>query len=124
MNGEKPYTIETELRDDYLWALVGGDRLTARIAEAYWNEIADLCREKDCEKVLIEKDFKIPVGPEDMIQMADHVAKILPTIRIAFVDRRRHDTINELGKRLARNHRLKMQVFSNVHDAEKWLRAN
>jgi hypothetical protein len=124
MNREKPYSIETEFRGDYLWALVRGERLTTDIAESYWDEIAALCREKNCEKILIEKDFKIPVGPEDMILMADHLAKILPECRIAFIDRRHHDVINELGKRLARNHQLMMQVFSDTDAAEKWLLAN
>ncbi|HYJ90556.1 MAG TPA: hypothetical protein VEV84_04555 [Pyrinomonadaceae bacterium] len=124
MDNKPGYTIQTEFREGYLWALVGGEALTAAIAEKYWNEIASKCEANSCEKILIEKDFKIPVGPQDLIKMAEHVARILPMIRIAFVDRRHHDSINELGKRLARNQDIKMQTFSNLRDAEKWLRAN
>jgi len=124
MDTELAYTIQTEFRGDHLWALVGGEKLTAAIAEQYWDAIASLCQEHDCRKILIEKDFKVPVGPQDLIQMADHLAKVLPTSCIAFVDRWNHDSVNELGKRLARNHDVKMQTFTNVREAEKWLRAN
>src|SRR5690349_17844033 len=98
MDTEKPYTIETEDRGDYLWALVGGEKLTAEIAADYWNQIAAKCRQTDCQRVMIEKDFKVPVGPEDLIQMASHVASILPACRIAYLDRWHHDSVNELGK--------------------------
>jgi hypothetical protein len=121
---EKPYTIEMEDRDDYLWVLVAGERLTAEISAQYWNEIADRCNSMKCDRVLIEKDFKQPVGPEDMIKMADHLSKILPHGMVAFIDRRRHDAINELGKKLARNRDVMFQVFEYVGDAQKWLLAN
>jgi hypothetical protein len=124
MDTEPGYTIQTEFREDHLWALVGGEKLTAAIAEQYWDAIASECRQHECGKILIEKDFRVPVGPQDLIQMADHLAKVLPTSCIAFVDRWNHDTVNELGKRLARNHDIKMQTFTNARDAEKWLRAN
>jgi len=45
-------------------------------------------------------------------------------VRVAFIDRFRHGSINELGKKLARNRDVMFQVFENIHDAEKWLGAN
>lgn len=124
MENGKGYNLKTEFRGDHLWALVGGEKLTAEIAAAYWNEIADECIEMSCEKILIEKDFKVTVGPDQLIQMAEHLGKVLPMSRVAFVDHWHHDSINELGKRLARNREVKMQVFADAGDAEKWLRAN
>jgi hypothetical protein len=59
-----------------------------------------------------------------MIQMSSHLGKLLPTRRIAFLDRKGNDEINSLGKRLARNRDVMMQVFRNANDAEKWLLAN
>ena len=56
--------------------------------------------------------------------MAEHLATVLPSSCIAFVDRWNHESINELGKRLARNQDVKMQTFDDVREAEKWLRAN
>ena len=102
--------------------LVGGEKLTAAIATKYWDEIGSRCMEYDCFKVLIEKDFAVPAVAEDLIEMADHLAEVLPASCIAFVDRWNHEGVNELGKRLARNHDVKMQTFTNVREAEKWLR--
>jgi hypothetical protein len=121
---EKPYTIEMEDREDYLWVLVSGKELTAEISAQYWNEIAELCSSLDRDKVLIEKDFERSVGPEDMIKMADHLSKILPHSMVAFIDRRHHDAINELGKKLARNREVMFQVFNYVGDAQLWLLSN
>jgi hypothetical protein len=121
---EKAYNIEIESRRDYLWVLAGGPKLTAEISAAYWNEIAAKCAAIKCEKVLIEKNFVESVSPEEMILMADNLSRTLPHVRVAFIDRFKHDAINELGKKLARNRDVMFQVFDNVNDAEKWLGAN
>ena len=121
---DKGYTLRMEDREGYLYALAAGETLTAQISASYWNEIAGRCFETQCERVLIEKDFVEGVGPNDMLLMADHLGKLLPGRRIAFVDRHKHDDINELGKKLARNRHVMMQLFDSVADAEKWLLAN
>jgi hypothetical protein len=120
----KLYDIKMEDRGEYLYVLVGGKQLTAFVAAAYWNEIAGKCFELEKMKILIEKDFAETVGPAEMLQMGEHVGKLLPTRRIAFLDRWGHDEINSLGKKLARNRDVMMQVFHDIRDAEKWLLAN
>jgi len=124
VKSEKAYSLEMEDRGTYLYAVAGGDRLTAQISAAYWNEIAERGFEMNCRKVLIEKNFKEGVGPVDMLQMAEHLAQLLPEWRIAFVDRYHHDEINELGKKLVRNRDVLLQTFANVNEAERWLAAN
>lgn len=124
MTTNKPYTIELEDRVEYLYALVGGDKLTADISAMYWNEIAEKCFELDRRKILIEKDFKETVGPAEMIQMATNLGQLLAGRTIAFLDRHGHEDINELGKKLARNQDVMMQIFETVADAEHWLKAN
>jgi len=124
METDKGYTLELEDRDGYLYALAGGEKLTAQISAAYWNEIAGRCFENECFRILIEKNFVEGVGPADMLLMADHLGSLLPGRRIAFVDRYKHDDINELGKKLARNRQVMMQLFDSVEDAERWLLAN
>lgn len=118
------YDIEMEDRGEYLWVLVGGLKLTAEISAAYWNEIAEKCYQLGKLKILIEKNFVQSVSPEEMVQMATYLGNLLPTSKIAFYDRYRHENINQLGKKLARNREVMMQVFDNVADAEKWLLAN
>ena len=124
MGEDKGYTLEMVDRDGYLYALAGGAKLTAQVSAAYWNEIAERCFGTNCNKILIEKNFVEPVGPGEMLLMADHLGKLLPGRHIAFVDRFRHDDINELGKKLARNRHVMMQVFETAAEAEKWLLAN
>jgi hypothetical protein len=121
---ERPYDIKLEDRGTYLWVLVSGESLNADIAKQYWDEISAKCRSAAHDKILIEKDFVEPVGPQDMIQMAEYVAKVLPSARIAFIDHQDHDDINELGKKLVRNLHVKMQIFDNAAEAERWLMAN
>jgi len=120
----KQYSISMEDRGDYLYALVGGEKLTAQISASYWNEIAERCFEKDIRKIMIEKNFEETVSAEEMLRMADHVGQLLPNRRVAFLDRFQHDDINELGKRLARNRDIMLQIFDSPAEAEKWLRAN
>jgi len=124
MSNEKPYELTLEDRGEYLYALAGGELLTAQISAAYWNEIAEKCFEIGTDKILIEKNFVKTVGPADMLEMATYLGSLLPKRKIAFVDRFGHENINELGKKLARNRDVMMQVFRNVGDAELWLLAN
>ena len=121
---DKPYRIEFENRGDYLYVLVGGGKLTAEISAAYWREIAHECFELKIDKILIEKDFPETVSPPEMVQMGEYLGYLLPTFRVAFIDRHRHQSINELGKKIARNREVVMQLFNEVGEAEQWLRAN
>lgn len=121
---DSDYTLQMEDRGEYLFAVAAGERLTADISIAYWNEIAKKCFDIGLRKVLIEKDFPETVGPVEMVQMAEHLGRLLPGYKIAFHDRHGHASINELGKKLARNRDVMMQLFSYFDDAEKWLLAN
>ena len=124
MEREKDYSIEMDQRDEYLYVLVGGKKLTASISVDYWNEIAEKCDEIKCRKILIEKNFEESVSAEEMLRMADHLGTLLPNHLVAFVDRYGHHDINELGKRLARNRLVMMQTFDGIEEAERWLHAN
>ena len=111
MKVDNRYTIKLEDRGEYLYALVGGEKLTAEISAAYWREIAGKCFELKKNKVLIEKDFLESVSPLEMIQMGTYLGKLLATRKIAFLDRYGNEDINELGKKIARNRDVKLQVF-------------
>lgn len=111
-------------RGEYLWVLVSGQKLTPEISASYWNEIAERCFETNQNKIMIEKNFAESVEPAEMLQMATNLGQVLPTRRIAFIDRYDHESINELGKKLARNRDVLMQLFDSPADAERWLKAN
>lgn len=124
MNEEKPYTIDLEDRGGYLYALVGGERLSPEIAKMYWDEIAEKCAELERSKILIEKDFPRHVSPPEMLEMGVYLGKILAGKKIAFFDRYENEHTNELGKVIARNEGVIMKVFKNIKDAEEWLVGN
>lgn len=123
MNVDKTYTIKMEDRGEYLYALVGGEKLTPEIAGEYWREIAGACFELGKSRILIEKDFPETVSPAEMLQMGTYLGTILATKKIAFIDRYGNDDINELGKKIARNRNVTMQTFHGVKEAESWLLA-
>ena len=120
----KSYSIKFEDRGEYLYVLVGGSKLTAAISATYWREIAHHCFHLKKLKILIEKDFKQTVSPQEMLQMGNYLGYLLPTFKVAFVDRYKHQEVNELGKVVARHREVIMQLFDNVEDAEQWLLVN
>lgn len=124
MDVKKAYTIKLEDRGEYLYALVGGEKLTPEIAGEYWREIAAACFEREKSKIMIEKDFAETVSPAEMLQMGAYLGTILATKKIAFIDRHGNEDINELGKKIARNRNVKMQTFYGVKEAESWLLAS
>jgi hypothetical protein len=124
MQTDKPYRMEIEDRGDYLYVLVGGDKLTADIAASYWREIADVCFDLKKNKILIEKDFAQSVSPLEMVHMGNFLGQLLANKKIAFFDRYGNEDINELGKKIARNRNVIMQTFQNIKDVEKWILTN
>lgn len=123
MNEASLYTITLEDRGEYLYALVGGEYLTPAIAKLYWDEIAERTFALGKSKIMIEKDFQKSVSAPEMLDMGVYLGKILPTKKIAFLDRHGNPDINELGKKIARNRGVQLQIFNNTKDAEKWLKA-
>lgn len=121
MNSEGPYNIKFEDRGEYLYALVGGKRLSPEIAKMYWDEIAEKCAELEISKLLIEKDFPKHVSPPEMLEMGVYLGSILAGTKIAFFDRYKNEDVNELGKVVARNEGVILKIFENLDEAEKWL---
>jgi CheY-specific phosphatase CheX len=124
MNKEKPYVIKLENRNEYLYALVSGESLTPEIARMYWDEIAEMCLTLKKSKIMIEKQFAVSVSPPEMLEMGVYLGKILSGKKIAFLDQYVNESINELGKVIARNHGVILRIFENTEDAEKWLIGN
>lgn len=104
-----------------MYALVSGETLTPEIAKMYWDEIAEMCSQLKTSKILIEKDFSESVSAPKMLEMGIYLGKILTGATIAFLDRYENETVNELGKVIARNQGVIMRIFKNTDDAEKWL---
>ena len=120
----KPYSLETENRGEYLYAIVGGLRVTPEIALGYWREIVDECDELRQKKILLEHNFVEMISMPEMLEIIGPVAEMLRGRTFAFVDRFDHYDIPEAGKKILRNLDVKMQLAKDVETAEKWLLAN
>lgn len=121
MNKAKPYEIKLEDRGEYLYALVSGEILKPEIAKQYWDEIAERSFALRQTKIMIEKDFSQTVSAPAMLSMGDYLGKLLATKKIAFLDRHENAAINNLGQKIAENRGVKMKVFQDIEEAEKWL---
>ena len=124
MDPEKPYSLETENRGSYLYAIIGGLKVTPEAAKDYWTEIVAECREIGLDKILAEKNFVATFSMDSLAELNPYFTDLFKGFKIAFVDRYHHDHISDLGKKLARASGVKMQVFADVGEAEKWLLAN
>lgn len=124
MSKDKPYNIKLENRDEYLYVLVSGETLTPEIAKMYWDEIAEICNTLRTSKIMIEKNFPKSVSPPEMLEMGVYLGKILSGKKIAFLDQYKNDSVNELGKVIARQQGVILKIFKDTDDAEKWLIIN
>lgn len=124
MEAEKPYSIEMENRGSYLYAIVGGLKVTPEIALDYWTEIIRECEDIGVSKILLEHNFVAMISMQEMLEIIGPVADLLKGRSFAFVDRYSHYDIPDAGKKILRSRDVKMQIFSDVGEAEKWLLAN
>jgi hypothetical protein len=121
---DKPYDIEMEHRDGYLHVIVGGLRVTPEIALDYWHDILAECDKIGCSKIFLEHNFVEMISMEDMTKVIGPVTELLKGHMLAFYDRQGHYDIPEAGKKIMRSHDVKMQIFHDVKEAERWLLAN
>jgi len=124
MDPEKPYSLEMENRGSYLYAIIGGLKVTPEMARDYWTEVVDECKDLGLEKILAEKNFVETISIDSLAELNPYFTELFKGFKVAFVDRYQHDDISELGKKLARASGVKMQIFGDAAEAEKWLLAN
>lgn len=124
VNVEKQYSIETENRGTYLYAIVGGLKVTPEIALGFWREIVNECNELGISKILLEHNFVEMISMPEMLEVIGPVGDLLKGKTFAFYDRYGHYEIPEAGKVILRSLDVKMQIFHDLSEAEKWLLAN
>jgi hypothetical protein len=121
---ERSYSIELENRGSYVYALIGGIKVTPDSAKDYWTKVVDECKDLGLNKILAEKNFPETISLDSLAQLNPYFTKLFDGFIVAFVDRYGHNDLSGLGKKLARSSGVKMQVFDDVSEAEKWLLAN
>jgi hypothetical protein len=120
----KTYSLETENRGTYLYAIVGGLKVTPEVALGYWREIVKECDELGLRKILLVHNFVEMISMPDMLEVIRPIGELLQGRAFAFIDRYGHYEIPEAGKAILRGLDVKMQIFADVEEAEKWLLAN
>jgi hypothetical protein len=123
-SGESPFSITFEVRPDYLYAYVKGEKDSYEISKAYWQAISDECARNSVQKVLVDEDLAEPLpSMTDVFQgAAERSLMGLAGLKIAFVDRQiDHLEQNRFGELVATNRGLFCKVFSDFREAEAWL---
>ena len=124
VDDEKAYSLETEDHGTYLHVIVGGLKVTPKIALGYWREIIDECERVNCSKILLEHNFVEMISMSEMLKVIGPVAELLEGRTLAFYDHYGHYETPEAGKAILRGHDVKMQIFHDLKEAEKWLMVN
>lgn len=113
-----------EDRPGFLQATVSGPRDSRDISLAYWNAIAEQCRQRRKSKVLVVEDLGDHEGERDLPWLVDRVLAMgFDRIQVAFVVTRLERLPEmEHGEILALERGAHGRVFANVGPAEHWLR--
>jgi hypothetical protein len=98
--------------------------VTRDVALAYWQEIIDHCEDRHCNKILLDHNFEEMISMNEMLEVIGPVGEMLKGRIMAFYDRFGHYDIPEAGKMILRSHNIKMQIFHDLAEAERWLEAN
>ena len=120
----KQYSIEIDHKGTYLHVVVSGQKVTPEIALDYWHEIVDECESKSCSKILLEHNFVEMISMVEMLKIIGPVAELLKGRMLAFYDRFGNYDTPEAGKMILRSKDVKMQIFHDLKEAERWLIAN
>jgi hypothetical protein len=119
----KPYVVEFEHRDGYLYAHAQAEKDSLDISIGYWTDIATYCKENGFSKLLVERDVGTYNSLGDTYEVVSKVHEVgLTDVKIAFIDRRpEHLEPDLFGETIALNRGIYCKVLKNVGEAEAWL---
>ena len=119
----KEYSIRTEWRPDYLFVHVSGEADSLETSTGYWREVRDLSRQHQVQKVLVQENFQDTIDEIDIYALNNRISQMgFFNTRIAFVDEQTDQfDLNVFGANICANKGLKIRVFKNLAEAEKWL---
>ena len=117
------YEIEIVPKEGYLHAVITGTNSKENVA-AYLDDLLRECRERNCNKILIEEHL---VGPRlelaDVFQVVtEHSAKASGALKaVAYVDVNASDDMMHFAETVAVNRAIPVRVFPTVEKAESWI---
>jgi len=121
-----PYTIVFEDSPKDLYALVHGDKYGYDVLAHFLKEIADECRKRNFDRVLIEENISATTSEEDVFRIASELPQLgFADIRLAYIDRfTEQGDLNEFGREVAEDRGVNVRLFSSFEEADKWLSAD
>lgn len=119
----KPYVVEFERRDGYLYAHAMAEKDSLDTSVGYWTDIATYCKENGFSRLLVERDCGTKNSLGDTYEVVSKVNEVgLADVKIAFVDRRPgHMDPDLFGETIALNRGITCKVLKNTTEAEAWL---
>jgi len=119
------FTLRFEQRSGYLYAHVSGPEDNFDITLAYWTAIVSECYRRATRQVLVVDELAgEPATPEELeARVRSLHGTGLEDVRVAFVEPvDAHVAQMEHAEILAREQGFRIRVFTNITDAEIWLR--
>ena len=120
---ESKYTIVYESYPTYLYALVHGETYGYEVLTAFLKEIADECKARGFDQVLIEENISAGATKEDAYRVGSELPELgFSGIRMAYVDRfLEQEEVNEFGRDVAVHNGIDVRLFSDQEMADRWL---
>ena len=119
------HTLSVESQGSYLHCVVRGENGRETVL-AYFQEIRDACRIRDCYRVLVEERLDGPrLPPDELFRLMAEVAAMAGATfeALAYVDvHAATDTIARFAGQVVEPG-ASVGVFGTVADAERWMRA-
>ncbi|HFB67006.1 MAG TPA: hypothetical protein ENJ60_15845 [Aeromonadales bacterium] len=119
-----PYRMEVTFEGDYVLVISEGEKTLENITNL-WKEIARLCHEVQCFKVLGIGKSDNPLSVNESFDHTDSLKKIGITnkFKVAWTDTNpeAYATLNLLEAVFRRQGIANGRIFADVHEAKKWL---
>jgi hypothetical protein len=124
VEGANPFVLAFEHRGDFLHVLLTGKLRTLDHARESLYRITFRCMQEGHDQVVLEKDLTEDISVEEMNTLVgDFVSLQLTNIKFAIVDRnKKRWEANVRVEAAAVNAGARLGLFSNLEEAEDWLR--
>ncbi len=120
------YVLSLEDRADHLFARVTARFDSLALALSYWTEIAEECRRRGHDQVLVVRNVRVSASRSDTYQIVTALRDIgFGRMRVAYVDQS-PDThaCAAFAESLALQRGIDAQAFPSIERAAEWLAAS
>jgi hypothetical protein len=120
------FEIIFEHEPDYLRAEIRGPQDNYHVTTAYWERIADELTRTGYDRLLVVEMLEGNIDIQEAFRaVRDRERSRFDGIRIAFFDLRKdHNPTNSYCAAAAAHVGYELEVFTNLHEAKKWLTAD